>query len=225
MINGLPAARPNNYEAEVMLMLQDIIQMSVREDHVCFLNQIDRSNSAERAELKRQLLRVIVELTPAEHVKSHDIQLRVDEVASLKKQIEEMTKAFEANKIHFENEIREQQKRYDSLIADRREDRDFFQRIIERQSEESGKLRETQTQLFSQLHEAQTAQLSTMENQMEQMRESNQKIVHEMSIQNAEQAKITRETLKQSAETQNALSQKIQGLQNRQNPPSDNSVS
>ncbi len=218
MINGLPTSRPENYEAEVMLMLQDVIQMPVREDHVCFLNHIDPTNSEERKELKRQLLNVIVELTPAQHVKSHDIHLRVDEVASLKKQIEEMTKAFQENKIYFENEIREQQKRYDTLIADRKDDRDFFQRIIERQSEESGELREAQTKLLSQIQNSQMAQVSAMERQMETMQHEYQNRIDEMATQNAEQAKITRETLKQSLQTQNELSQKINEFKNAPPP-------
>jgi hypothetical protein len=219
IINGLPVSRPKNYEGEVMLMLQDIIQMPINENHVCFLNHIDQKNSEERQELKKQLLNFVVELTPTEHVKEHDIQLRVDEVASLKKQIEEMTKAFQENKIYFETEIREQQKRYDVLIADRKEDRDFFQRIIERQGEEAGQLRQTQTKLFSQMQEAQTTQMSTIQRQMETMQNQYQERIEDLTIDAVGQALITRSTLEASREIQNELHQRVFELSKPQIQP------
>jgi hypothetical protein len=215
ILNGLPASRPKNYEGEVTLMLQDIIQVPIREDRICFLNHIDKNSSTERQELKNQLLSFVVELTPAEHIKSHDIHLRVDEVASLKKQIEEMTEAFQQNKIYFENEIREQQKRYDALIADRKDDRDFFQRIIERQGQEAGELRQVQTKLFSQMHDSQTTQLSEMQRQMETMQIEYQKRIEDMTTQTTEQAQMTRAALEASREAQNELYKKISEMNNR----------
>jgi hypothetical protein len=218
VINGLPANRPENYEAEVMLMLQDIIQIPIPEDHICYLNHIDQNSSEERKELKNQLLNFIVELSPAEHIKSHDIHLKVDDISKLKKEIEEMIKEFELNKIHFQEQIHQQQERYDALMMNNKEDRDFFQRIIERQSEETAELRTNQAKLFVQMQEAQTTKLADMQSRMEEMQSEYQRNIEQMATESADQARLTKIALKMSEDAQNELLGKIRELK-AQPPP------
>jgi hypothetical protein len=206
VVNGLPAGRPKNYEGEVMLMLQDIIQVPVAAERVCFLNHIKRENSEERQALRKQLLNAIVELSPTEHVKAQDIHLKVDEVTMLKKQIEEMTKAFENNKIHFENAIRDHQKRYDELITNQKTETDSMRRIIDRQTEETGEMRRRQED-----------EVRQMQQQMEAMRTDHQQLTQSMATASKEQAQALQAALQASQHQQHELMKQIIGIQSR--PP------
>jgi hypothetical protein len=206
VVNGLPAGRPKNYEGEVMLMLQDIIQVPVAAERVCFLNHIKLENSEERQALRNQLLNAIVELSPTEHVKAQDIHLKVDEVTMLKKQIEEMTKAFENNKSHFENEIRDYQKRYDELITNQKTETDSMRRIIDRQTEETGEMRRRQEDDVRQ-----------MQQQMEAMRTDHQQLTLKMATASKEQAQALQAALQASQQQQNELMKQIIGILSR--PP------
>ncbi|CAF0875175.1 unnamed protein product [Didymodactylos carnosus] len=217
VVNGLPATRPKNYEGEVMLMLQDIIKVPVTADRVSFLNHINRESFEERQALKNQLLSVIVELSPTEHIKTHDIHLKVDEVAMLKKQIEEMTKAFEQNKIYFQNEIREQQKRYDDLATNQKNEADHFRRIIERQTEEAKEIRQEEAVRSQNMQKAYTSQLLAMQNQMKAMQAEHERLTQEMGTKNKVDSQLIRQALEASNRAQTELTQKILELQNR--PP------
>ncbi|CAF1376714.1 unnamed protein product, partial [Rotaria sordida] len=206
VVNGLPATRPKNYEGEVMLMLQDIIQVPIAAERVCFLNHIDRENSNERQALRKQLLSFIVELSPTEHVKAHDIRLKVEEVAMLKKQIEEMAKEFNANKVHFEDEIRQQQKRYDDLITHQKAETESYHRIIERQAEEAKEMRQSQE-----------AQVQQMQQQLETMQQEHQRLRDEMATKTKAEAQAMQRALEASNQAQLALMNKMVEIQSR--PP------
>ncbi|CAF0720545.1 unnamed protein product [Adineta steineri] len=206
VVNGLPVDRPTNYEGEVMLMLQDIIQLPIKAERVCFLNMINRENSREKQTLRMQLLNAIVELSPTEHIKEQDIHLKVDEVKMLKKQIEQMTEAFENNKIHFQNEIREHQRRYDNLIANQKTETDSLRRIIERQVEEAQEMRESQEE-----------QVRLMQNQIQKMETEQEQLQEKLRKKGNEETKAIQDALKASQQAQNELKQKIIELQNR--PP------
>ena len=204
VVNGLPASRPENYEGEVMLMLQDIIQVPVAAERVCFLNHIDRENLKERQALRKQLLSAIVELSPTEHIKAQSIHLRVDEVTMLKQQIEEMTKAFDKNKIYFENEIRQQQTRYDDLIRNQKDEADSFRRIIERQTEESKEMRQSQE-----------AQVQQMQQQMKKMQTEHRQLTQEIATKSQAEARAMQKALEASNQAQMQLMQKMMEIQNR----------
>jgi uncharacterized small protein (DUF1192 family) len=207
VINGLPAVRPKNYEGEVMLMLQDIIQVPAAAERVCFLNQIDRENMEERLALRKQLVSAIIQLSPKEHIKMHDIHLQADEVAMLKKQILEMTKAFQENKIFFENEIREQQQRYDGLIVKQKAEAEHFQSIIDQQIEETKKMKEMQL-----------AQVRQMEERMKEMQAEHQRLTQEMANKSQAESAAIVKALEQSNQAQAQLREQITALQNRQPP-------
>ncbi|UJR17942.1 hypothetical protein I4U23_004841 [Adineta vaga] len=215
VVNGLPEDRPSNYEGEVMLMIQDIIQISVSPERVCFLNQIDRGNSKERQALKEQLLRAIVELTPTKHMKVQDIHLRVDEVAALKQQIEEMTKAFEQNKKFFQEEIRQHQKRYDEFVARQTDESDQFHRIIERQTVETKKMRESQNDQMKQMEQAHAEQLSRLEEELKDMQTEHERLENKLENKNKNEANEIKKQLQRSIEAQNELRAKLEELSNR----------
>ncbi|CAF3445320.1 unnamed protein product, partial [Rotaria sp. Silwood2] len=206
VVNGLPAVRPKDYEGEVMLMLQDIIQLQVAPERVCFLNHINRENIQERHALRKQLLNAIVELTPTEHIKAQDIHLKVDEVEMLKKQIEEMTKTFEANKIEFQHEIREHQKRYDELMENQKNETDSLRRIIERQQEEAAEARLSQEDRERELQQ-----------QMETMRADHQRLTEQLATASQEQARQLQAALQASSQQQAELMRQL--MQIRSQPP------
>ena len=206
VVNGLPTVRPKNYEGEVMLMLQDIIQLQVAAERVCFLNHIKRENSEERQALRKQLLNAIVELSPTEHVKAQDIHLKVDEVSMLKKQIEEMTKAFEQNKEHFKNEICEHQRRYDELITNQKTETDSLRRIIDRQTDETAEMRRKQED-----------QVQQMQQQMERMRVDHEQLTQTMATASKDQAQAMQAALQASQQQQHELMKQIIEIQSR--PP------
>jgi len=188
-------------------MLQDIIQVPITENRVCFLNQINRESIEERQVLRNQLLSSIIELSPTRHTKVQDIRLQVDEVAMLKKQIIEMTEAFEKNKIFFENEIREQQKRYDDLTIKQKAETDYFQRIIDEQIVETRRMKEQQA-----------AEVRQMEEHMRKMQAEHQRLTQEMINKSRDESESTRKALEQSNQAQAQLRQQIIDLQNRPIP-------
>ncbi|CAF2597897.1 unnamed protein product [Rotaria sp. Silwood2] len=217
VVNSLPADRPKTYEGEVMLMLQDIIQVPVAPERVCFLNKINNENSDERRGLKNQLLRAIVELTPTEHKKTADIRLNVDEVTFLKQQIEKMTEQFEQNKIFFQNEIQQHQKRYDDFVVQQKVESDHFRRIIERQAEDARETREAQEAQIQQMQSAHANQLSAMQQQMESMQARHERLTEELESRRGVDTSAIESALNASKEAQDELRAKIEELQNR--PP------
>lgn len=213
VINGLPVIRPENYEGEVILMLQKVISVPPSTERVCFLNHININNFDERQALRNQLLQIVVELTPTEHIKTDDIHLEVDEVAKLRKQIQEMKKTFQLNKIYFEEKIREQQQRYDELVATQKSEADHFRRIIERQVEENKKTRETQKQQFETIQQAHESHLSMMKTQTETIQEEHQKLVKSMMEKSKSEIELVCSALEKSSQMQEELQKKITDLQ------------
>jgi hypothetical protein len=206
VVNGLPSGRPKNYEGEVMLMLQDILQVPISENRVCFLNHINRERIEERKALRNQLLSSIIDLSPTEHIKAQDIRLQVDEVVMLKNQIKEMIETFNKNKIFFEDKICEQQKLYDDLIIKQKAEADHFQRIIDEQIVESRKMKEQQA-----------AEAQQMQEQLAKMQAEHQRLTEEMANKSRAESEAIRKALEQSNQAQAQLMQQITALQNR--PP------
>ncbi|CAF3204530.1 unnamed protein product [Rotaria sp. Silwood2] len=213
VVNGLPANRPPNYEGEVMLMLQDITQFMILPKRVCFVNHIDSDKIHERQSIKNQLLNAIVELTPTEHVKVHDIQLKIDEVVILKEQIRSMTKEFEANRRFFETEIREQQRRYDQVVANQKNENDNFHRIIERQAQDAKDIQLSQAKQMEETKKQYETQLSIMQKQMEKMQEKHENLNEKMRSGNNRDDWLSQKALADSAQAQRDLEIKITKLQ------------
>jgi hypothetical protein len=207
VFNGLPSSRPKNYEGEVMLMLQDIIQVPISENRVCFLNHINRERIEEQQALRNQLLSSIIDLSPTKHIKVQDIRLQVDEVTMLKNQIKEMTEEFEKNKIFFEDKIREQQKLYDDLIIKQKAEADHFQHIIDEQIVENRKMKEKQV-----------AEAQQMQEQLRKMQAEHQQLTQEMASKSHAESEAIRKALEQSNQVQAQLRQQITDLQNRRIP-------
>jgi hypothetical protein len=187
-------------------MLQDIIQMPISENRVCFLNSINRESIEERQALRNQLLISIIDLSPTKHIKAQDIRLQVDEVNMLKNQIEEMTKAFEQNKIFFEDKIRGQQELYDDLIIKQKAETVHFQRIIDEQIVETNKMKEKQA-----------AEVQQMQEQLRKMQAEHQRLTEEMVNKSRAETEAIRKALEQSTQAQAQLRQQITDLQNRSN--------
>ena len=215
VVNGLPSARPDNYEGEVMLMLQDIIQLEIAADRVCFLNYIEKNDPSEREGLKNQLLKSIVELTPTEHIKIHDIHLKADEVSLLKQQIETMTRTFDENKAFFQEEIREHQQKYDQFVADQKVEADHFRRIIERQTEDAKEMRQNQEAQNQRMQDVYASQLSAMKEHMTSMQDDHRRLTKELRNKSDEEAKAVRSALDASNDEQKKLREKISELQTR----------
>lgn len=217
IVNGLPKNRPQNYEGQVLLMLQDIIKFPVAPERVCFLDQIKQDSADERQAMKSQLLQFIIELTPTFHTKQQDIHLRVDEVSFLKEQIKQMTNVFEDNKIYFQNEIRQQQARYDRFVENQRAESEHFRRIIERQHADADEMRREQEKKLEQSQQAHTSQISIMQEQIKNMREEHERLSAEMAAARASEKESIQKALEQSRAAQEALQRRLEALINR--PP------
>ena len=203
VINGLPMNRPPNYEGEVILLLVDILEREIPEKRICFLNCINRENIEERVILRNQLLSCILDLSPKEHIKAHDIHLQVDEVAMLKAQIQEMTETFKKNQIFFEDKIREHQQRYDDLIIQQKVEAEQFQRIIDEQNEETKRMKEEQE-----------AQVRQMEEEIRRMQEDYKRMKQEMKNKSNPEAALILQALQDSQRAQEQLRLEIARLQN-----------
>ena len=195
--------RPPNYEGEVILLLVDILNRPIPEKRICVLNLINRENIEERTILRNQLLSCILDLSPREHIKKHDIRLQVDEIAMLKAQIQEMTETFKKNQIYFEGKIREHQQRYDDLIIQQKADAEQFQLIIDKQSEETKRMKEEQE-----------AQVRHMEEEMRRMQADYQRMTQEMMNKSNAEAALIRKALQDSQRVQEQLRSEIARVRN-----------
>lgn len=215
VVNGLPEVRPDNYEGEAMLMLQDVTKVVIKPERVCFLNQIKPDDRKAKENLRNQLLRFIVELTPTEHYKIQDIHLRVDEVSMLKKHIEDMTKAFEENKLTLKKEIEDHQKRYDQFVAEHKVEQDHFRRIIDRQAEDARGMNERQQEQFQQLQQAHQQQLAMMQTQMQSMQQRHGDLERQLKTKDTESQQAILKALRASQDAQDRLDKKIKDLADR----------
>jgi hypothetical protein len=186
-------------------MLEDIIQVPISENRVCFLNHINQERIEERQALRNQLLSSITNLSPTKHIKVQDIRLQVDEVAMLKKQIREMIEDFEIKKTSLEHKISGQQQLYDDLIIKQKAEADHFQRIIDEQIVENRKMKEKQA-----------AEVEQMQEQLRKMQAEHQRLTQEMANKSRAESEAILKAIEQSNQVQAQLRQQIIDLQNRQ---------
>ncbi|CAF3794489.1 unnamed protein product [Adineta steineri] len=204
VVNRLPVVRPKNYEGETILLLQDILGREISEKRICFLNHINRDDIDERAALRNQLLSSIVELSPREHIKQQDICLQADEVAILKEDIRKMIRQFEENKLFFENEIREHQKRHEDLVMQQKAESERFQHIIDQQVKEA-----------KEMEEKRVAEIRQMEERLRHMQAEHQRQTTELITESDTGAALIPQLLLRSQQAQEQLKQQITSLQNR----------
>jgi hypothetical protein len=134
VVNGVPKDRPKNYEGEVTVFLEDIIEVPCKT--LCVLDAINKSNPDERQKLKNKLLEVIIERTPKFHKKEQEIELQREEVRKAKEKIRALQEEFHRNKQMYDEEIKKQQAMYDKMFAQIRNENEQMRHLIRRQAEE-----------------------------------------------------------------------------------------
>lgn len=201
VVNNHSGNRSTNYEGETMFMLQHTIETTGSINRVSFLNSINIDSSEERQNLKSQLLRAIVELSPTQHTKLHDIYLIADEITMLKHRIFEKIKQLEINKSSYECEIHEEQKRYDVFLANQKHKSHPFSLIFQIQPPDF--------KIMIQIQHAKNNELMTLKQKLKKMETHDQQLTKEMLNTSTQLA------LETSKQTQIELQKKIIELENQ----------
>lgn len=114
IVNNLTTDRQNDYEGETITYLKQ--KVAIHFEHICFLDEINKKNLAERQDLRKKLLDKMVHLKPHMHIKIQDIELQLSMIAELKKDIQELHKDFEGQRQKYRDQIRHQQDRYKAQL-------------------------------------------------------------------------------------------------------------
>ncbi|CAF1377220.1 unnamed protein product [Adineta steineri] len=167
VINTIPtvADRDPDYEGETITCLRQYMD-NIALKHICFLDQIDKANEAEKRKLFDKLLPVVLCSVPKVHEKIKDISLAADEIKKLTEKCKDITKRYAEEKGKMQKEFHEAQKEHEiKMEAERNE----LKKQLEKQKEEFEKQQEKQQQEFvAQLRKEQKIQRDEFEKQLAQ---------------------------------------------------------
>ncbi|UJR20068.1 hypothetical protein I4U23_023200 [Adineta vaga] len=203
VVNSLAKDRPENYEGEAIVLLEQLIKVPCQ--NVCFLDTIDKKNVSERESLNNKLLQAIVERTAHNHSKKQDIDIQSVHVREAKELIKTLQKEFQQNKDMYKKQILEQQIIYNKMFAEIRNENESMRRLIERQSEQAQTLQERvheQEKLFKKDQERRDTE---HQNEMRRLKE-----VHEKAIREANIRVVQQNNKEQQSTGQNGLKLKVQ---------------
>jgi hypothetical protein len=83
IVNGIPPNRPNIYEEKTKELLHELIHID--DNHIYFIEKA--TTDEDKTIIHRQLHEAIAKCEPVKHIKKHDIELLVDEISRLKREI------------------------------------------------------------------------------------------------------------------------------------------
>ncbi|CAF1434208.1 unnamed protein product [Didymodactylos carnosus] len=131
IINGLPGNRPQQYEGETIVKLEELLQM--KHIRTCFLNRINREDKNDKIELRLKLVDAIFRCTPRIHERHSDIKLNVDVMKELQTESEKEQNNFESRLASLQAQIIEKQKEFELHIAQQpREIYHYHEKLSER---------------------------------------------------------------------------------------------
>ncbi|CAF3612123.1 unnamed protein product [Rotaria sp. Silwood1] len=85
VMNGLPSDRPNKYDDETRELLIERVKCTPKA--VIFVDYFNKKNPKMLETLRNNIIKQIIVAKPQVHVKEHDINLNVDEVTELVKEV------------------------------------------------------------------------------------------------------------------------------------------
>ena len=118
VINGIPRQnRPSNYQGETIAYLKNILGKTMS-NNICFLDNIDPTNPMERDQLRGILMKDFCNLIPDIHEKQHDIQLQMDQINLLRKDLQKQKIEFDREHEEMKEQFLKAQKTYEERQKD-----------------------------------------------------------------------------------------------------------